>query len=313
MILNGLRKTQRRPASRAGRRNGGPKTARAHPPRRTAGPALGRAGVVSAPPQFLAPGVACQDVLTALRREQKDLQDALFEANRVQRKLCAPRELRRGAFEMAGEMFAVRQLSGDFFKILDLGASVGFAVGDVAGKGIAAGMWLTHLVGLVRCHLERHEDLATTMSEVNSGLCALVSEPPLAALFLCRLELQTGELLYCNAGQPDALLLRRGGSIEALQAGGPMLGAVPNAAFEIGRAALAAGDTLVACSDGAVECRNARDEEFGAKRLADAAAAAGIGSASQILFSTLGAVLDFANGRPVADDLTLLVLHRRLS
>lgn len=305
--MNGLGKTQRR-------RNGGPKTARARLPRRTGvGPALSRPGILAAPPQFLAPGRAYKDELTALRREQKDLLDAVFEANRVQRKLCAPRELRRGAFEMAGEMFAVRQLSGDFFKLLDLGASVGFAVGDVAGKGIAAGMWLTHLVGLVRCHLERHQDLATAMGEVNRGLCGLVSEPPLAALFLGRLELQTGELVYCNAGQPDAVLLRRGGSIEALQAGGPMLGAVPTAAFETGRVALGAGDTLIACTDGAVECCNGRDEEFGAERLAAATGAAGIGSASQILFSTLGAVLDFANGRPVADDLTLLVLHRRAS
>jgi sigma-B regulation protein RsbU (phosphoserine phosphatase) len=261
--------------------------------------------------QFPAPGRTAREELAAVRREFKELQDAVFEANRVQRKLCAPRELRRANFEMAGEMFAVRQLSGDFFKLFDLGSSVGFAVGDVAGKGIAAGMWLTHLVGLVRCHLEREPDLGLAMAEVNRGLCGLVTEPPLAALFLGRIELETGALTYCNAGQPEALVLRETGAVESLDAGGPMLGAIPAAKFEAGRTALAAGDTLVACTDGAVECRNARDEEFGPARLA-AAASLGLraGSAGQILFSTLGAVLDFANGRPVADDLTLLVLHR---
>jgi sigma-B regulation protein RsbU (phosphoserine phosphatase) len=148
---------------------------------------------------------------------------------------------------------------------------------------------------------------------MNRELCEAQPEPAMTALFLGRVDPQTGELIYCNAGQPGALLLRRDGSVESLQAGGPMLGAVPQAKFECGRVILGAGETLVAYSDGVVECSNAEDEEFGTKRLAQAAATAGGGTANRALFSTLGAVLDFAGGRPPGDDLTLLVVHRRAS
>jgi len=254
---------------------------------------------------------ARQEELAALRREQEELQQALFEAAQVQRKICAPRELRRGSMEIAGEMFAVRHLSGDFLKVLDLGPVVGLAVGDIAGKGLSAGLWLAHLVGLIRIYAGEHDELPAAMAAINRELCGQSAEPPLAALFLARLDPLTGELVYSNAGQPAALLLCRGGHVESLQDGGPMLGAVSDATFACGRAVLEPGDTLVACSDGVVECHNPQEEEFGTQRLAAAIVAAGGASASQALFSTLAAVMDFAGGHPLADDLTLMVAHWR--
>jgi serine phosphatase RsbU (regulator of sigma subunit) len=272
-----------------------------------------RARQAAAPPSVLAvpAGRAREAELAALRREQSELHQAMFEAAQVQRKLCAPRDLCRGSFEIAGEMFPVRHLSGDFYKVFGLGSDIGLALGDIAGKGLKAGLWLTHLMGLLRICTRENPQPAAAMAAINRELCEEQPEPAMTALFLGRVSPQTGELAYCNAGQPGALLLRHNGARESLQAGGPMLGAVAQAKFETGRVTLEAGDTLVAYTDGVVECCNAKDEEFGTKRLAAAAAAAGGVAASRALFSTLGAVLDFAGGRPPADDLTLLVVHRR--
>jgi sigma-B regulation protein RsbU (phosphoserine phosphatase) len=259
----------------------------------------------------VAAGRAQAAELAALRREQSELHQAMFEAAQVQRKLCAPRDLCRGEFEIAGEMFPVRHLSGDFYKVFGLGADVGLAVGDIAGKGLKAGLWLTHLMGLLRICARENPEPAAAMAAINRELCDEQGEPPMTALFLGRVNPQTGELAYCNAGQPGALLLRSSGALESLQVGGPMLGALVQATFEEGHVTLQAGDTLVAFTDGVVECCNAKDEEFGTKRLAAAAAASGGAAANRALFSTLGAVLDFAGGRPPTDDLTLLVVHRR--
>jgi sigma-B regulation protein RsbU (phosphoserine phosphatase) len=259
----------------------------------------------------VAAGRAREAELATLRREQNELHQAMFEAAQVQRRLCAPRDLCRGEFEIAGEMFPVRHLSGDFYKVFGLGSDVGLALGDIAGKGLKAGLWLTHLMGLLRICTRENPQPAAAMAAINRELCEEQPEPAITALFLGRVNPQTGELAYCNAGQPGALLLRRSGALESLQVGGPVLGALAQATFETGHVTLQAGDTLVAFTDGVVECCNAKDEEFGTKRLAAAAAAAGGAAASRALFSTLGAVLDFAGGRPPADDLTLLVVHRR--
>src|SRR5258706_12990626 len=87
--------------------------------------------------------------LTALQQDYAELHTAIFEAAQVHRRLCAPRLVRHGDFEIASEIFAVRHLPGDFFTVAETNDGVVLALGDICGKGLAAGMWTTHLVGLV--------------------------------------------------------------------------------------------------------------------------------------------------------------------
>jgi serine phosphatase RsbU (regulator of sigma subunit) len=249
--------------------------------------------------------------LDEVRREQAKLQQAIYEAAQIQRKLCAPRELVWGEFEIAGEIFPVRHLSGDFLKVMELDSALGLTVGDIAGKGLSAGIWQAHLMGLMRRCARKHADPAAAVAEVNAELCQDQDEPPIAALFFARLDPQENELVYCNAGLPAPLLLRQDKAVERLEKGGPMLGALQGAAYDSGSVRLNPGDMLLAYSDGVTECRNSKDEEFEIGRLSAAANAVGGASANQVLFSTLGAVLDFADACSPEDDLTLLVIRRR--
>jgi serine phosphatase RsbU (regulator of sigma subunit) len=249
--------------------------------------------------------------LDAVRREQTKLQQAIYEAAQIQRKLCAPRELVWGEFEIAGEIFPVRHLSGDFFKVMELGSALGLTVGDIAGKGLSAGIWQAHLIGLIQRCARRHSDPAVAVAEVNGELCQDQHERPMTALFFARLDPQRNDLVYCNAGLPAPLLLRHNKTVERLEKGGPMLGALQEAAYDSGSVRLNPGDMLLAYSDGVTECRNSKDEEFEMGRLSAAANAVGGASANQVLFSTLGAVLDFADACSPEDDLTLLVVRRR--
>ena len=74
-----------------------------------------------------------------MRRSHEKLQQAIYEAAQVQRRLCTPRELTSGEFEIAGEIFPVRHLSGDFFKVIEMGLDLAVILGDIAGKGLTAG------------------------------------------------------------------------------------------------------------------------------------------------------------------------------
>ena len=251
--------------------------------------------------------------LDGVRREQAKLQQAVYEAAQIQRNLCAPRELVWGDYEIAGEIFPVRHLSGDFFKVMELDSVLGVTVGDIAGKGLSAGIWQAHLMGLIRRCARTHSDPAAAVAQVNAELCQDQNEPPIAALFFARLNPQENELLYCNAGLPAPLLLRHNKTVERLEKGGPMLGALQKAAYSTGSVQLNPGDMLLAYSDGVTECRNSQDEEFEMGRLSAAVSAVGGTCANQVLFSTLGAVLDFADGCSPEDDLTLLVIRRRES
>jgi serine phosphatase RsbU (regulator of sigma subunit) len=251
--------------------------------------------------------------LDGVRREQVKLQQAVYEAAQIQRNLCAPRELVWGDYEIAGEIFPVRHLSGDFFKVMEFDSVLGLTVGDIAGKGLSAGIWQAHLMGLIRRSARTHSDPAVAVAEVNAELCQDQDTPPMTALFFARLDPLENELVYCNAGLPAPLLLRPNKAVDRLENGGPMLGALQGATYNTGSVRLNPGDMLLAYSDGVTECRNSEDQEFEMRRLSAAVSAVAGACANQVLFSTLGAVLDFAAGCSPEDDLTLLVIRRRES
>jgi serine phosphatase RsbU (regulator of sigma subunit) len=248
--------------------------------------------------------------LESVRREHAKLQQAIYEAAQIQRRLCAPREMVWGDFEIAGESFPVRHLSGDFFKVMQLGSELGLALGDIAGKGLSAGIWQAHLMDLIQRCARNYLHPADAIAGVNRELCQDLGEPPITALFFGRLDAERNELVYCNAGLPAPVLMRRDKSMERLEEGGPMLGALHEAAYNVGTVRMGPGDMLLAYSDGLTECRNPRDEEFETGRLSAAAKAISGANANQVLFSTLAAVLDFADSCPPNDDLTLLVIRR---
>ncbi len=257
---------------------------------------------------------ALEEELEVLRHEQSKLHRGIFEAAQIQRRLCAPRQFSSDDFEVAGEIFPVRHLSGDFFKVMELDSALGIVVGDIAGKGLSAGIWLPHLVSLMHRCARAHRNPADAIAQANRELCGGYGEPPLVAVFFARIDLQDGKIVYCNAGLPSPLIFGRDNDrdndVVRLDKGGPMLGAMSNATFNIGTVTLHPGYTLIACSDGVTECQNSQEEEFDLTRLSTAAQAARGRSVSQTLFSALGAVLDFADGCPLSDDLTLLVVRR---
>jgi sigma-B regulation protein RsbU (phosphoserine phosphatase) len=246
--------------------------------------------------------------------EVRDLYREIFEAQQVQRRLGGPRRLRRGDFEIASEIFAAQHFSGDFVTIFDCGESTIVALGDIAGKGLTAAMWSTHIMGLVRTYSLSLAAPDAVLASVNRDLCALNAGVPITTMVLAQLDWQRRELAYSNAGHFCPLVARDNGKIERLAIGGPALAAIPNARFESASVAFSPSDLLVAYSDGLIECQNGKEQEFGEMRLLAQMRRVRQLPAGKALFSIIGAVQDFAETTPRKDDLSLLLIagsHRQ--
>jgi sigma-B regulation protein RsbU (phosphoserine phosphatase) len=263
----------------------------------------------SSPTTVASPLSALQEKLETLQRDYAELNTAIFEAAQVHRRLCAPSLVRHGAFEVASEIFAVRHLPGDFVSVEETRDGLVLALGDIGGKGLAAGMWVTHLIGLLRTYTATSTDPEVIVAGINRDIARLSSVEPLSTLFVARLS-KSGRLDYTSAGHPPALLLRQNGQLELLSDGGPVLGAVPAAVFDRGSVTLRDGDLLLECSDGILESFNEAEQEFGNMRLQTELRRAQGGSAESVLFSVLGAVQDFAAPRPLTDDITLMIVRK---
>jgi sigma-B regulation protein RsbU (phosphoserine phosphatase) len=215
-----------------------------------------------------------------------------------------------GDLQFASEVFAARFLSGDFTTFSRDGSKILAVLGDIAGKGVAAGMWFTHLAGLLQSYGRPDFDPTRIASEINRHLCYLRPVAPFVTAFIAQIDCEQGTLTYCNAGHFPPILLRADGQTDLLEQGGPLLGALEGAEFRSGTLMLEPGDTLVAYSDGVLECRNTAGEELGLERLMASLPQAKQQSASATLMMLLAAVQDFANGSPLLDDVSLTVIQR---
>ena len=277
------------------------------PPATLSPPAISR---MAQPKELPQAEVPLQEDIYSLLRERADLYAQVFDAAEIQRKLSGPRTLRNGDLQFASEVFAARFLSGDFTILSQDGSRILTVLGDIAGKGIAAGMWFTHLAGLLQSYGRLDSDPSRIAAEVNRHLCYLRPVAPFVTAFFALIDCNLGKFTYCNAGHFPPILLRAEGSTCLLDTGGPLLGAIDGAAYQTGELVLQPGDTLVAYSDGVLECRNGSDEEFGVDRLITALCQAKQKSAHATLMRLLGVVQDFANGHPLCDDLSLTVIQR---
>src|SRR5215210_2426788 len=158
---------------------------------------------VASSPQSVrvSPAATLEQRVEKLQQDYAELNTAIFEAAQVHRRLCAPSLVRHGAFDVASEIFAVRHLPGDFVSVEETGDGLVLALGDIGGKGLAAGMWVTHLIGSLRTHTAASTDPEAIVTGVNRDIARLSSVEPLSTLFVARLS-KSGQLDYTSAGQP---------------------------------------------------------------------------------------------------------------
>lgn len=223
-----------------------------------------------------------------------------------------------------------REVSGDTYEFARLDTPDGaparwlVAVADVVGKGLGAALLTATLqtgLRLARAELAGPDpDLAGATARLDR-LVAETTEPhqfvTMAWALVDAPHAGTpGRLRAVSAGHPALRLVRaprlrgdRLGTVERLDAGGPLLGVVPGARFEHADAELRPGDTLVLVTDGATEAQDAGGDEWGEDRL-DAAIAAATGTAAERLAAIERARLAFASGAEAEDDdLTLLAVR----
>jgi sigma-B regulation protein RsbU (phosphoserine phosphatase) len=125
---------------------------------------------------------------------------------------------------------------------------------------------------------------------------------------IAELDPASGTLTYVNAGHNPPALLRSTGAVEWLESGGLPLGIQAEAEYRPGTLTLDPGDRLMVYTDGVVEARNAREEEFGLARLTDCLRDGRGADSAGALARLMASLEEFVGGSGRDDDITCMVV-----
>jgi sigma-B regulation protein RsbU (phosphoserine phosphatase) len=234
-------------------------------------------------------------------------------AREVQERLFPQRLPEIAGLDYFGRCRTALGVGGDYYDFLALpDCKLGVALGDVSGKGIAAALTMASLQASLRADAMRAgNDIAGLITRVNAMLYDASTEDRYATLFYAQYDPATQRLSYVNAGHCPPILLRAAKhAVERLdQAGGTVVGLLPECAYEQAEVSLAPGDLLVIYTDGFSEAMNTNLEEWGEERLIDAITVCNALPAKDFIAKIMQAADAFASGAPQSDDMTLVILR----
>ena len=196
---------------------------------------------------------------------------------------------------VGGDFIHIESIDEDRYSIL---------VADVMGHGIAAALYTMQLRSLC----EEHHALLGTPSAflalLNNGLCVLTQDDiHFATAVHLVVNANTGAIQYALAGHEHPMPCPTGTPDER----GPCLGMLPDASYPSIDARMEHGDSLLLYTDGAIEVRNAEEQELGKDGLENKLRES-MGENGQVLDRLEEALVRFNNDIRLEDDLTLVLV-----
>lgn len=216
----------------------------------------------------------------------------------------------RRDFAIFARIEPAKAVGGDFYDafLLDSDHLV-LAIGDAAGKGVSAALFMVRALTLLRSAAVNWVSLTDTVHGVNRTLADDNEASMFLTLFMAVLDLRTGMLEYINFGHLPPLIRAPDGSVmHHNMPPGVMFGLMERAEGAAGSLILAPGSTLVLYSDGVTEAEDPAQRQFSLAGLLQAAAQAKTQEPDDIVGRIATAITDHAGAAEQADDITILAV-----
>lgn len=221
------------------------------------------------------------------RRERERLRDALVQeriaAAAAEGELRAARDIQLGMVPPRDSLAKIdprldvdallepaRSVGGDLYDCALIGPDmIGFAIGDVTGKGVPAALFMAMSKALLSSALYRERGaLAKAVGAINRDLMRSNEEAMSVTMIVGQIDLASGMVSLVCAGHEDPYVVQHGRTVRRCRLeGGPPLGMVEYD-YPVETIRLAEGETLVLATDGITEAQDVAGQLYGRDRLA---------------------------------------------
>ncbi|MEO0602794.1 MAG: PP2C family protein-serine/threonine phosphatase [Myxococcota bacterium] len=201
---------------------------------------------------------------------------------------------------------AKEQQSGDWWAVRSAGDGVVLVIADTVGHGqTASGLAATAFGSFQMACLGMRDDLqpASLLDLMNRVWVDMLGEVSVMSVLAMRID--STRVTYASAGHPAPILVGANGAETLATDGAPPLGARGATRYPQHELVVAAGDVLVAYTDGVTEQRGPDGVRFGSRRLLEGCAQAGR-SPEALVAHVRTALHAHEAGEPSADDASVV-------
>ena len=203
------------------------------------------------------------------------------------------------------------EIGGDFYDCYIEGDLLYLCIGDVAGSGAPAALTMAMTLSAFRTATLHNSEPAMLMKEINAAICR--QKEKLTVKFLCAtLNLQDGELRYCNAGMHAPIQLTENSNWEIEVDKNPRIGVSKDSTFTEQKKHLINENVLFFYTDELTAAKNSKGEEWGDKRLQALLQSSFRTNAKALVSSIHKAITQHTDGTPLHDDITMLAVKYTL-
>ncbi len=204
-----------------------------------------------------------------IKRENELMQSKLKMGAKLQKSLL-PREFPDIIdLKFSSKYIPTLQLGGDLFDVVQIDDyHIGVIIADVSGHGVSAAMIAAMFKALYANYKNIFLHPSEIMGALNTEFYHIINTGEFISSFYLILDMRNYEFIYTNAGHPYPLLYRSDlNCIEELDSPGFFIGVFNNSYYQEKKAKLNTGDKLLFYTDGAIEVKNQKEEQFGRHKL----------------------------------------------
>jgi serine phosphatase RsbU (regulator of sigma subunit) len=214
-------------------------------------------------------------------------------------------------WEIAARSVIANEAGGDLYDMItDQRGLLWIAAGDVAGHGYSCAVAQAMTKSALASLIGRYRSPAEVLARADRVLRTAGPTRHFTTLALLRLDPQTGDGVFCNAGHPPAYLVDGDGVRELAVAGLP-LGMGPTRSYGEISLTLTPGASLVFASDGLFEALDVDAGVYGFPRLAELLPGVSWRTADRILAAVFDDWRSHLRTLLPRDDTTVVVLKRK--
>jgi adenylate cyclase len=257
-------------------------------------------------------------VVQAQRVEAAYIEGELEAAQRIQTGILPRVESLRdeARIDLAATMLPAREVGGDLYDFFPLDAErLFFLIGDVAGKGLSASIFMAISKALYKSATLMRPDasISELMRAANAEVSRDNPEMYFVTIFAGIIDLNSGELSYSNAGHDNPYVLdpKRPALVRLDQGAGPPLCTVESYAYVSGSHRMQPGEVLCLVTDGIVDAQDPAGDRYGSGRLQHLLEQLrSRATTARAVVNAVGAdVKTFVGTAAPADDVTVLALR----